>query len=86
MPVLIHQTGDLDPAAPADAAVWAVTELEHPAVRDYRRACPKCLALIESAIVNARVTGSRGATFTRADSRGEAHSATVARTHGVVVA
>ena len=65
-------------------AAWAVTGLAHPAVREYRAACLDCLAQVRSAIVQARITGSTGATFAVEDTDGTTHSATVARAVGGV--
>lgn len=62
----------------APITTWAVTKLAHPAVRDFRPECADCIALTETAITHAAVTGSVGATC----SEGE-HSVTVARAHAV---
>lgn len=60
---------------------WAVTEVAHPALRDVReKVCADCLALAESAVTYAAVTGSRGGSY---DSAG--HSATVTRALAVIV-
>lgn len=57
---------------------WAVTAIAHPALRDVRDDCEKCLSLTEAAITDARVTGSRGAAYSEV--RGDVeHSVTVAR-------
>ena len=63
---------------------WAVLQLAHPGVRDYKPDCEECLAQVQSAIIQARATGSRGATFVTRGPGGK-HSATVARVnHGIV--
>lgn len=56
------------------SALFGVTTIAHPALRDVREDCADCLALVESAAVHARVTGSVGATY-----EDGGHSATVAR-------
>lgn len=43
--------------------LWVVTEIAHPALRGVRGDCDDCLALTSAAITNAKVTGSRGATY-----------------------
>lgn len=58
---------------------WAVTKLEHPALRDVSDVCDRCLAHVDSAIAHARVTGSVGATYGDGT-----HSVTVARVHALV--
>lgn len=63
---------------------WAVTKLEHPALRDVREEpCDLCLAHVDSAIAHARVTGSVGATYGVTGSGGD-HGVTVARVHALV--
>lgn len=68
------------PSITSLSGTWAVTDLLHPAVLDYRPACQECLDLIGEAITEARATGSRSATWTD----GIAHWVTVARVHAVV--
>lgn len=58
----------------AAPALFAVTAIAHPALRDVRDDCTDCLALAEPAAAHARVLGSRGATYGDGD-----HSATVTR-------
>lgn len=58
----------------APVTTWALTEIAHPEVRDFRPACQGCLRLAQSAITTAWVTGSVGATHIEGE-----HSAKVAR-------
>lgn len=55
---------------------WAVTEIAHPGLRDVAPDCAECFALTQSAVVTARMTGSRGATYARGE-----HSVTVSQTY-----
>jgi hypothetical protein len=68
----------------AEPQQWAVTKLEHPAVRDWREVCAVCVRQVEPAITYARVTGSVGSTYSTQDPDGMVHSATVARAIFVV--
>ena len=68
----------------APDALWAVTKIAHPALRDVRPDCEHCLALTETAISHAAVTGSVGATYSEPKD-GEEHSVTVARAVTAVV-
>lgn len=68
------------PTVTDPARMWAVTGLQHPAVRDWRPVCEECLALTDDAITDARITGSVGATRVE---RG--HSVTVSRVHALAV-
>lgn len=68
----------------AAPTTWAVTALAHPGTLGVSEDCAECLALAETAITNATVTGSRGATYgTRTGDQPE-HSATVARALAVL--
>lgn len=69
----------------APTTTWAVTGIEHPALRGVNEDCAECLALVDSAITHAAVTGSTGATMAREGAGGkDRHSATVARAVAVV--
>jgi hypothetical protein len=65
---------------------WAVTRIEHPALRGVREDCADCLALTDSAITHAGATGSSGCTYSddRTRTGGQLHSVTVARVIQVV--
>lgn len=58
----------------APITTWAVTEIAHPEVRDFRPVCEECLACADGAITLAGATGSVGSTETRGE-----HFAKVAR-------
>lgn len=69
----------------APTTTWAVTEIEHPALRGVRENCVECLDLADRAITHATVTGSKGATMVLEPSAGRPrHSATVARAVAVL--
>ena len=65
--------------------MWAITAVEHPALRGVRDDCEHCLALAPQAVSIARATGSTGARATDQRRRNgdgvlvAEHSATVTR-------
>lgn len=69
---------DID-AVTSPTPQWSVTELAHPAVRDYRDVCQECLDQAPQAISMARVTGSSGSTYGDTDG----HFVTVSRVHAL---
>jgi hypothetical protein len=63
---------------------WAVIDLEHPEIFEWRGPCDECLALASAAIIDARSTGSVGSTRITSHSGKKTHSATVRRAIDVI--